>query len=159
DGDDLIPLTSQGPNVVYGWANAIREIFSRNDGKDVCECEGIYWSKAMIYDVFEEGSEEEGYDSVRYMSIHGIDAVNIMQRNRVSLRFSKSDAWWFEVTLTHDELADTMRKVKVRVNTSPHGHYGQFGGGSSLGEWWVVDIQPAGGDSLAAIEKIHGMMF
>ena len=44
DGDDLIPLMSQGPNVFYGYTDTLWEFL------EFAENEGPYWLKSMVLD-------------------------------------------------------------------------------------------------------------
>ena len=66
DGDDLIPLMSQGPNVFYGYADALAELVGSGeyDGP-----EGPYWLKSMVIDWYKTSEDQREQPGLRYVGI------------------------------------------------------------------------------------------
>ena len=47
DGDDLVSLLSQGPNVFYGYTDSLSVLLEYGDGQDA------YWLKSMVMHRYE----------------------------------------------------------------------------------------------------------
>ena len=152
DGDDLIPLVSQGVNIFYGYGDALLELFEY--GEDPSN----YWLKSMIMDRY-KASEDYNADRIAYAGIV-CDSNNLQtpEAKLLSTHFSSlSSDWWYEVTLTRQKPEGMA--LQVKLESSRYDQEGYVWGGKDLGEWWISDIQAAEGESLKAIEIVHPRMF
>ena len=162
--DDLIPLMSQGPNVFYGYGDALLELFEYG------EQHGHYWLKSMVMDRYKalqagDSDSDSDQDDVELrplrLSYAGItsDSINRQtpEAELLSTHFHSLPGWWYEVTVKHEK-PDGMG-MQVNLESSKYDPEGCLWGGKDLGEWWISDIQAAEGESQKAIEKVHGMMF
>ena len=156
DNEDLIPLTSQGPNVFYGYGDALLNLFEYGEEEDP------YWLKSMVmerYKAFRTGDPDQ--DDVEPLSYAGItsDSKNRQtpEAELLSTHFDGLSGWWYEVTVQHEK-PDGMG-LQVNVESSKFDNEGYVWGGKDLGEWWISDIQTAEGESRKAIETVHATMF
>jgi hypothetical protein len=153
DGDDLIPLMSQGPNVFYGYADALLEFL------EFAENEGPYWLKSMVVDRYKTHGDEDDLEPLTYAGIT-CDPKNLQTPEAKLLRThfeGLSGDWWYEVTLSRQK-PDGMG-MRVTLESSRFDQEAYIFGGKILGEWWISDIQAAEGESQKAMETVHGTMF
>ncbi|TDL23421.1 hypothetical protein BD410DRAFT_838912 [Rickenella mellea] len=166
DGDKLVPLISKGKNVMYGWADGIMSLFSRE------EIGAHYWAKHMIYaarDVILKNLDDPDWegDPVPYVSIKGVGSIKDLVAAEVQFEDWKNpdkskhegDGWWWELNLTRQEPLETTKKLKVKLESSEWDNEGYIWGGKKLGEWWLTDIVPAQGDSLKALKMVHARIY
>jgi hypothetical protein len=159
DGDDLIPLTSQGPNVFYGYADALLDLFEHG------EEQGPYWLKSMVMDRYKvslAGDQDSDNAKLEPLTYAGItsDSKNLQtpEAKLLSTHFEGlSGDWWYEVTVKHQK-PEGMR-LQVNLESSKFDLEGYVWGGKDLGEWWISNIQVAEGESQKAITTVHETMF
>jgi hypothetical protein len=142
---------SQGPNVFYGYADALAELVGsgKYDGP-----EGPYWLKSMVMDWYKTSENHDEQPVIRYAGITR-DPQNLQTPGAKLLRthfdgLSNARNWWHEVTLQRQE-PEGMR-VRVELVSSLFDPRGDIDGGNGLGEWWISDIQAAKGEAQKAIE-------
>ena len=152
DGDDLIPLMSQGPNVFYGYTDALWEFL------EFAENEGPYWLKSMVVDRYKTHG---GQDNAEPLTCVGItsDSKNLQtpEAKLLQTHFNGLSNDWYEVTLKRQKPEGM--GMRVMVESSLFDQFGEIRGGKDLGEWWITDIQPTEGESQKAIETVVAMMF
>jgi hypothetical protein len=144
---------SHGPNVFYGFADALWEFFQFGEN------EGPYWLKSMVMDQHKISGDQDDAEPLTYAGIT-CDPENLQTPEAKLLQIhlnGLSSDWWYEVTLKRQE-PEGMR-VRVRLESSRFDPEGYVFGGKDLGEWWISDIQAAEGESRKAIETVHAMMF
>jgi len=156
DGDELIPLTSQGPNVFYGYSDALSDLFEYG------EEQGPYWLKSMVMDRYKVSQADQDSDDAETLTYAGItsDSKNLQtpEAKLLSKHFEGlSDDWWYEVTVKRQK-PEGMRLL-VNLESSKFDQEGYVWGGKDLGEWWISDIQAAEGESQKAIKTVHEAMF
>jgi hypothetical protein len=151
DGDDLIPLVSQGPNIFYGYGDGLLELLEYGENPSQ------YWLKSMIMDQYKASEDYDG-DGIACVGI-GCDSKNLQtpEAELLSTHFSGLSAdWWYEVTLQRQKPEGMA--LQVKLESSHFDQEGYIWGGKDLGEWWISDIQVSEGESLKAMETIHPMM-
>ena len=102
DGDDLIPLMSHGPNVFYGFSDALFDFFR------YAENDGPYWLKSMVMDQYKTRGDQDDDDPELLPYYAGItcDPENLQTPEAKLLRThfdGFSNTWWYEVTLKRQE--------------------------------------------------------
>ena len=140
DGDDLIPLTSQGPNVFYGYADAMLEFF------EFAENEGPYWLKSMVVDRYKTDGGQDDAEPLTYVGIT-CDPKNLQipEAKLLQTHFDGlSGDWWYEVTLKRQKPEGM--GMQMKLESSRYDQEGYIFGGKDLGEWWISDVQPAEGE-------------
>ena len=99
DGDDLVPLMSQGPNVFFGYTDALWEFL------EFAENEGLYWLKSMVVDRYKTCGAQDNAEPITYVGITS-DPKNLQTPEAKLLQMHFTDGRlndWYEVTLMHQK--------------------------------------------------------
>ena len=150
-GDDLVPLTSHGPNVFYGYTDTLFELFEKGRG----DFDGL-WPKSKIMHSYGALAENEDIDCVACVSIScDPEELDSPEAKVLHNCFNAGGGnLWFEVTITRHLPVDAPKKLRVELESGYYDMMSGVGGGKSLGEWWISDISVAEGESEKAITTI-----
>lgn len=159
DGDDLVPLTSKGPNVFYGYTDSLFGLLQYGEDSDQ------YWLKKMIMDKYKAsqagGDEDNDDDDFEPPTCAGItsdsEELETPEAKLLLEHFESLSGMWFEMTVKRQK-PEGMR-LQVTLESSKFDQLGYIYGGNDLGEWWISDIKVAEGESLKAMETVRDMMF
>ena len=157
-GDDLVPLTSRGPNVFYGYTDTLFKLFEKGGG----DFDGL-WPKSKImhaYGALATNSEDTGCIMLPCVSIYcNPEDLELPQAKALQPYFKAGEDSWFEVTVTHHLPAEAPKKLRVELQSGFFGVRSGVDGGKSLGEWWISDVSVAEGESEKAIKTIFREMY
>ena len=151
DGEDLVSLTPDGPNVFYGYTDTLFELFETGEENS----DGL-WPKAKVMHAYGALAENEDIDRMACVSI-SCDPEDLDSPEAKVLHDCFKVAGgnlWFEVTITRHLPADAPKKLRVELESGYYDMMSGVGGGKSLGEWWISDISVAEGESEKAITTI-----
>lgn len=138
-------LTPDGPNVFYGYTDALFDLFETGGNNDG------FWPKSKIMHAYGALAETDDIERMPCLSL-SCDPKDLEPPQAKALKsdFEADDGWWYEVTLTRHLPAEAPKKLRVDVEC---GFYDVQGGvyGKSIGEWWISDISAAKGESEEAM--------
>lgn len=147
-------VMSNGPNVVYGWCDALHEFFEDSGVEDP------FWLKSMVMDAY-RAMEIDRHIEMPCVSItYNAEDIHIPETQLLKSHFHSlpvSDSGWYEVTLTQN--VPEGKRMRVDIES---GWYDPLGGiykRKILGEWWMSDIEVAEGESGKAMETVMSEMF
>jgi len=126
---------------------------------EFADSEGPYWLKSMVVDRYKTYGSQDDAEPLTYAGITcDPKALQTPEAKLLQTHFDgRSGNWWYEVTLKRQKPEGM--GLRVRLESSEYDQEAYIWGGKDLGEWWISDIQPAEGESLKAIEMVHGTMF
>ncbi|EDR02460.1 uncharacterized protein LACBIDRAFT_295420 [Laccaria bicolor S238N-H82] len=169
--DLLVPMTPNGPNIFYGCADALFDLFKTGNSD-----ESALWPKPKVMDAYRSLPDDEDYDSSAEddddeseREDFDIPCLSILcdpkdletpEAKLLQSQFeADSDRSWYEVTLTRHLPADAPKKLRVDLEAGYYGMRTGVVGEQSLGKWWITDISVAKGESEEAITTILEKMF
>lgn len=154
--DTLLALTPHGPNIFYGYADALLCLFDTGENQG-----DAYWLKSKIIHAYNVLAENEDIDRMACVAI-SCDRDDLEPPEAKALRsyFEADDGnWWFELTLMRHLPAEAPKKLRVKLESGFYDMQCGVYDGESLGEWWITDISAAEGESETAITTIISEMF